>query len=64
MNFFILSTSIDQGIFFVSALWMPKWRKKVNELMKEEVRLKLNSFYRVQLQEVDVISIWITELKP
>jgi hypothetical protein len=32
--------------------------------MKEEVRLKLNSFYRVQLQEVDVISIWITELKP
>jgi hypothetical protein len=32
--------------------------------MKEEVRLKLNSFYSVQLQEVDVISIWITELKP
>jgi hypothetical protein len=31
--------------------------------MKEEVRLKLNSLYRVQLQEVDVISIWITELK-
>jgi hypothetical protein len=34
-----------------------RWRKKVNELMKEEVRLKLNSLYRVQLQEVDVISI-------
>jgi hypothetical protein len=32
--------------------------------MKEEVRLKLNSFFSVQLQEEDVISIWITELKP